>query len=155
MRRDFSTTFISSTLSNTNIQAAQDAKTYAEFNVRVQGSSFAVKDLTLHAGLHLGIGGQVGDASDMYSSPGDPLFYFIHSALDQRWDKWQRAKWSTRKMEIAGPDTNFAYPFNFFGDIPYKNITLDYSLSYPNFGSNITIRDVMDTEGGLLCYTYA
>ncbi|TVY82856.1 Tyrosinase ustQ [Lachnellula suecica] len=90
----------------------------------------------------------------MYSSPGDPLFYFIHAALDRIWDQWQRADWDTRKSEISGPDTMFAYPFNFFGDIPYTNITLDYPLHYDNFGDDVKISDIMDTAADNLCYQY-
>lgn len=139
-------------MSKANINAVFDAKTYDALNVAIQGRSFAVADLTIHAGLHLGVGGQVGDASDMYSSPADPLFYMIHGALDWAWDKWQRTDWSKRKTAIGGPDVNFAYPFNFFGDIPYKNVTLNTPLNYPNFGSSIQIKDVMDTAA--LGYKY-
>lgn len=39
--------------------------------------------MKLHAGLHIGIGGEVGDNADIYSSPSDPLFCFIHAALDK------------------------------------------------------------------------
>ncbi|KAI1862675.1 uncharacterized protein JN550_010012 [Neoarthrinium moseri] len=155
LRRDFSPVLVSQALSNSNLKAALDAKNYFDFSIKIQGTSFEVSGLTLHAGMHLGIGGQVGDAADMYSSPGDPLFWFIHGALDKIWDQWQRANWSVRKSEIAGPDTNFAYPFNFFGDVPYKNITLDFPLQYPYFGKNLTVRDVMDTKNAALCYTYA
>ncbi|KAH7020701.1 uncharacterized protein B0I36DRAFT_296087 [Microdochium trichocladiopsis] len=152
VRRDFDPLFVSLTISPANVKTMWNAKTYDEFSVAIQGRSFDVAGLTIHAGLHLGIGGQVGDASDMYSSPADPLFYMIHGALDWAWDKWQRADWNKRKNAIGGPDVNFAYPFNFFGDIPYKNVTLDTPLDYPFFGKSIKIRDVMDTAA--LGYRY-
>lgn len=49
----------------------------------------------------------------------------------------------------------WAYPYNYWGDIPYTNITLDFTLAYPGLVSSVTIRDVMDITTGQLCYTYA
>jgi tyrosinase len=63
-----------------------------------------------------------------------------------------------RLKDISGPDTQFAYPFNFFGDIPYKNITLDYKMDFfkLNAGSRyVKVSDVMDIKAGKLCYTFA
>jgi len=93
--------------------------------------------------------------ANMYSSPGDPLFYLHHSMIDRVWDTWQRKKWPARKTDIGGPDTMWAYPYNYFGDIPYKNVTLKTPLNYGLIADTITINDVMDTQGGCLCYTYA
>ena len=61
-------------------------------------------------------------------------------------------EWPVRKYDIGGPDTPFAYPYNFFGDIPYKNVTLKTSLNYGPFAETIKIQDTMDV--GSLCYTY-
>jgi tyrosinase len=51
----------------------------------------------------------------------------------------------------------WAYPFNFMGDIPYTNITVDTQLEFaqllPKEG-NITIRDTMDILAKRFCYTY-
>jgi hypothetical protein len=80
---------------------------------------------------------------------------YSHAALDKIWDQWQRANWNARKSDIAGPDTNFAYPFNFFGDVPYKNITINHPMDFPKFGKSLTVKDVMDTKNAALCYTYA
>jgi tyrosinase len=154
MRRDFSPTLVAETLSDANIAAALASENFQEFNLNIEGYSFEVSGMRLHAGLHIGVGGQVGDEADMWSSPGDPIFWFIHGALDKLWNQWQRESWHVRKSEIMGPDTIFAYPFDFFGPIPYTNITLDYELEYEHFGSNVKIRDVMDIEGHNLCYTY-
>jgi tyrosinase len=48
----------------------------------------------------------------------------------------------------------WAYPYNFFGDIPYVNITLDYQLVYGELGAALNVSEVMDLEAGSLCYTY-
>ncbi|KAI3554656.1 hypothetical protein CABS02_05137 [Colletotrichum abscissum] len=134
LRQDFSPTLVASALRDEMIDRALSAPTYGEFNSHIQGYSFEFDGLTLHAGMHLGIGGAVCKNADMYSSPGDPLFYFVHGALDKIWNDWQRRDWPARKTAIGGPDTMFAYPFNFFGDVPYENNTLQYLLKYPNFG---------------------
>ena len=61
--------------------------------------------------------------SDMWASPGDPLFWLHHGMLDNIWNQWQRASkldisrtlqltntnfivdFTTRKSEVGGPDT--------------------------------------------------
>jgi len=40
----------------------------------------------------------------------------------------------------------WAYPFNFFGDIPYANVTLDWVLEYGALAPNRTVRSVMDAR---------
>lgn len=107
--------------------------------------------------------------SNVYSSPGDPLFWLHHGGLDMMWNEWQRkgtkslnlyelvelinaADWNTRKSDIGGPDTQWAYPFNFFGDIPYRNVTLDFVMNFGEFG-NTKIGDDMDIQQQL-CYRY-
>ncbi|KAI8228761.1 N-acetyl-6-hydroxytryptophan oxidase ivoB [Colletotrichum sp. SAR 10_86] len=113
LRRDFSLPIITSALSDEVINRTLSATSFDEFNLHVQGYSMQV--------------------ADMYSSPGDPVFYFIHGALDKILNEWQRIDWPARKMDIGGPDIIWAYPFNFFGDVAYENITLQYPLSFPNF----------------------
>ncbi|KAI8189045.1 N-acetyl-6-hydroxytryptophan oxidase ivoB [Colletotrichum sp. SAR 10_75] len=104
LRRDFSLPIITSALSDEVINRTLSAPSFDEFNLHIQGYSMQV--------------------ADMYSSPGDPVFYFIHGALDKIWNEWQRIDWPARKMDIGGPDVIWAYPFNFFGDVAYENITL-------------------------------
>ncbi|KAF4819289.1 N-acetyl-6-hydroxytryptophan oxidase ivoB [Colletotrichum siamense] len=154
LRRDFSLPIITSALSDEVINRTLSATSFDEFNLHIQGYSMQVSGMTLHAGMHLGIGGAVGDVADMYSSPGDPIFYFIHGTLDKIWDEWQRMDWPARQMDIGGPDIIWAYPFNFFGDVAYENITLQYPLSFPNFSGNMTVAEVMGIQGGPFCYKY-
>jgi len=154
LRRDMSPQLVSHAMSTQNINKAINSANFYDFNFNMQGTGLDVSGMTIHAGLHLGLGGQVGESSDMFSSPGDPAFWFIHGAMDQMWDKWQRKSWSQRKLDYSGPVEMFAYPFNFQGDFPYTNVTLDYQLAFPNFGANVKIRDVMDTAAPNLCYKY-
>ncbi|CAI0643632.1 unnamed protein product [Colletotrichum noveboracense] len=151
LRRDFSLPIITSALSDEVINRTLSATSFDEFNLHIQGYSMQVSGMTLHAGMHLGIGGAVGDVADMYSSPGDPIFYFIHGTLDKIWDEWQRM---ARQMDIGGPDIIWAYPFNFFGDVAYENITLQYPMSFPNFSGDMTVAEMMDIQGGPFCYEY-
>ncbi|KAF9870944.1 hypothetical protein CkaCkLH20_11616 [Colletotrichum karsti] len=134
LRRDFSPTLVAGALSDEVIERTLSAETYDEFNHHVQGYSF--------------------ENADMYSSPGDPIFYFIHTALDKIWNDWQRKDWPARKTAIGGPDAMFAYPFNFFGDVPYENITLQFPLSFPMFGRDMLVSEMMDIRGGPFCYDY-
>ncbi|KAI3558694.1 hypothetical protein CABS03_08345 [Colletotrichum abscissum] len=154
LRRDFSLPIITSALSDEVIDKTLAAATFSEFNLAIQGYSMQVSGMTLHAGLHIGIGGAVGDCADMYSSPGDPVFYFIHGALDKVWNDWQRRDWPARKTDIGGPDVIFGYPFNYTTNPAYENITLQYPLSYPNFGKDMIVADMMDIHGGPFCYEY-
>ncbi|KAJ0330160.1 hypothetical protein COL922a_012486 [Colletotrichum nupharicola] len=138
LRRDFSPTLVASAMSDEIIR-----RTF-----------FKLSGMTIYAGMHLGIGGQVGENADMYSSPGDPVFYLVHGAVDKLWNDWQRTDWPARKTAIGGPDAMFAYRFDFFGDVPYENITLQYPLSFPNFGKEMVVSDMMDIRGGPFCYEY-
>jgi tyrosinase len=92
--------------------------------------------------------------SDVYSAPGDPIFYLHHAHIDYLWNEWQHLDWDVRKTEVGGPDTAGAYPYNFFGDIAYKNVTLDYQLDMGGIAGNISISEIMDTTNGILCYVY-
>ncbi|KAI8273837.1 hypothetical protein K4K60_010390 [Colletotrichum sp. SAR11_57] len=154
LRRDFSPTLVATAMSDEIIRRTLSATTFDEFNYHMQGYSFELSGMTIHAGMHLGIGGQVGENADMYSSPGDPIFYLVHGAVDKLWNDWQRTDWPARKTVIGGPDAMFAYPFDFFGDVPYENITLQYPLSFPNFGKEMVVSDMMDIRGGPFCYEY-
>lgn len=156
MRRDIAPSFAISKLNQSRVDWTLEADSYYEFDIRVEGG-ITVPTHGYHGGGHLGIGGDLGEVGDVYTSPGDPLFYMHHANMDRLWNKWQHKDWPARMKDISGPDTQFACPFDFFGDVAYKNITLDYVMNFDNLVPNrqyFAVKDVMDIQGGTLCYKY-
>ena len=43
--------------------------------------------------------------NDLFTSPGDPLFWFHHAQVDRIWTIWQGQVLSTREAEIDGTIT--------------------------------------------------
>ncbi|KAM0808956.1 putative Tyrosinase copper-binding domain-containing protein [Seiridium cardinale] len=154
LTRDLAPSFAIAHLNSTMVAYTLAATNYFEFDIRVEGG-VDVPSMTYHGGGHLGVGGDLGEIGNVYSSPGDPLFYLHHANLDRLWYSWQKQDWQKRKLDIAGPDTQFAYPFNFFGDIPYNNVTLNFTMDFGPLMQNRKISEVMDPQAGALCYTYA
>jgi tyrosinase len=60
LRRDFAPAFAVSKCSRSDIDWSQSAKTFAEFDKRVQGG-VDLKGMTYHPGGHFGVGGELGD----------------------------------------------------------------------------------------------
>lgn len=130
---------------------------------------------------------------NVYSSPGDPLFYLHHTYLDYLWSKWQDKDSAARRKDISGTNKSFlegggglppfpggpggncpgfpggnvtalmeaigtptaesiAAPVN--GD-PGNVTTLGHVLTLFGVMANVTVADVMDVQGGVLCYKYA
>jgi tyrosinase len=58
------------------------------------------------------------------------------------------------RNSFSGPDKEWAYPFNFFGDIPYTNITTEFGLVYSQLAKSNKIKDLMNPLQGPLCYRY-
>ncbi|KAH7254325.1 uncharacterized protein BKA55DRAFT_593890 [Fusarium redolens] len=156
LARDIAPEYGVSKLNQTVVDWTFEAKDFFEFDQRVQGGVSA-ESQGYHGGGHLAIGGSLGEMGDMYSSPGDPIFWLHHTNVDRLWDKWQRLDWPARKSDISGPDTQYAYPYDFFGDKEYKNITLAYVMDFGNLLPGrryVTVEEAMDTQGERLCYTY-
>jgi tyrosinase len=153
-----------------------DADSFYEFNIRAQGGLMP-DEITLHGSAHIAIGGNSGDIANVNSSPGDPLFYLHHANLDRVWEQWQAKGMShftvtyskhfhtananssiitapENRNDFFGPDNEWAYPFNFFRDIPYSNITSDWDLVYSGLSAGNKVRDLMHPQKGPLCYRY-
>lgn len=83
--------------------------------------------------------------SDVASSPGDPVFFMHHSFIDHNWRIWQNAD-AARLSEVGG---------NTQPDGSGPPLGLDYVLTSKGLRDDVTVRDVMDTQGGYLCYRYS
>lgn len=96
-----------------------------------------------HAYGHDAVGGVM---SDVDTSPGDPVFFLHHAFVDHNYRIWENMN-SARLSQIGGYTTqncgNNCQP-----------TTLNYVLSSLNFYPSVTVGDVMNTEGGYLCYKY-
>ena len=92
LRRDFIPSLVTKKLSKAEVTWESSAPTFYEYTQHVEIASMAsdLSGITTHGGGHFGVGGMVGEMSDMYSSPGDPLFFLHHAKLDYEWNRWQR-----------------------------------------------------------------
>jgi tyrosinase len=97
-----------------------------------------------HAYGHDALGGVMGDVQ---SSPQDPSFFLHHHFVNHGWRIWQVADPGDRTYAIGGSTTQNC-------GSSCQPTTLDYTLTSYGFYQDVSINDVMDTEGGFLCYHY-
>lgn len=116
----------------------------------------------VHASGHFGIGGVLGTMGNAANSPGglsacnslkkgadvttEPLFYLHHGNLDRIFWTWQQSDLKTRLNQVGGP----VVPFDYRG----KNVTLDFQVNIGKLAGNVTLKDLLNTQGKTLCYTY-
>ncbi|PBK80796.1 Di-copper centre-containing protein [Armillaria gallica] len=129
----------------TYVDALLALDTLAEF--RHSLGVVAATDIGIHVDGHAGVG---GDMVNVATSPNDPLFWMHHGFVDYLWWKWQgdnetrindlnNLGYESQKEPATGyVETNGATVLYMFDIIP-----------------NATVADVLDTQDGLLCYTYA
>ncbi|KAF4545856.1 Amino acid transporter [Lasiodiplodia theobromae] len=116
-----------------------------------------------HGSAHAGIGGTMQDA---ILSPGDSIFFLHHANLDRLWWEWQSANLSSRLYDIAGQNiptdeflsvNNFTSPpasmTDYFGD-DGNVTTLNHNLWMAGLIPNVTVGDVMDLGGEVICAEY-
>lgn len=101
---------------------------------------------SIHGGGHFGVGGALGTMGDAYNSPGDPLFYLHHGNLDHVLWLWQQQDLETRLHQVGGP----VVPFDYGG----TNVTLDFEINLGEIAGPYKLGQLLDTKGGVLCYTY-
>ncbi|ETS75767.1 hypothetical protein PFICI_12711 [Pestalotiopsis fici W106-1] len=114
-----------------------------------------------HTGGHLGVNGTMTDGT---LSPGDPVFFLHHSWLDLLFWNWQKEDLPARYYDMGGPDqpTFVANTeqrglesiwTDYFGD-GGNTTTLNHRLNMVDLYPNITIGDVMDLNGDVICSEY-
>ncbi|KAK2807781.1 hypothetical protein FQN50_005323 [Emmonsiellopsis sp. PD_5] len=78
-----------------------------------------------------------------FTAPNDPIFYLHHSQLDRVWWLWQLRDKTDRVKSYGG-----------IADSSGRNVTLSDILPLAGLEKDIAVADVMDTEGGEMCYRY-
>ncbi|KAK7973964.1 hypothetical protein PG989_015812 [Apiospora arundinis] len=184
LRRDFSPSLITQALNASKLAFVLDAEDFWHLDHRIEGLSLGIADMSLHGGAHLGVGGNIGELSNTYSSPADPIFWLHHAALDRVWNVWQnqgrlyswlefltiRKDWETRKSDIGGPDTQvcallYSIGTQLTGISGLTHITISatslirtlpsrYPSTLDKLGGTLKIEDMMDIHGGPFCYEY-
>lgn len=86
--------------------------------------------------------------TDVDASPGDPLFYLHHTYLDRLWWQWEQINAKDRMFSIGGNTTVTEPPGGFV------KMTIDYEMNMYDIVPNVTISDVVNIQGGYLCYDY-
>jgi len=75
----------------------------------------------MHPLAHATLGGEL---SDLFTSPGDPAFVFLHSQVDRLWSIWQSMDYKTRTNGLDGTRTfhngKFFKPFHTFDKLADK-----------------------------------
>ncbi|KAG9196597.1 hypothetical protein G6011_01718 [Alternaria panax] len=100
----------------------------------------------IHASGHFGVSGILGTMGNAAKIPGDPLFYLHHGNMDRIFCEWQQKDLGTRLSQVGGP----VMPFDYSG----RNITLDFTVKIGALAGDATLKDLLNTEGGMLYYTY-
>jgi tyrosinase len=95
-------------------------------------------ELGPHGLGHNGIGSVM---QDVYTSPGDPVFWLHHAFIDRNFRIWQNADRS-RVSNIDGTD------------IAGNKLTLDTTVNVYDMRPTVRIRDLLDTTSNTLCYKY-
>ena len=126
------------------ILKSKDIDTFQNVMQGIPGSG----NIGVHGGGHYSIGGDPG--RDVFTSPGDPVFYLHHGMIDRTWWIWQQLDRKTRTgaQGISGTNT-------FLNNPPSANTTLDtpIDIGYAA-GPTVTMADVMETTEGPFCYIY-
>ncbi|KAH7007804.1 hypothetical protein B0J12DRAFT_714999 [Macrophomina phaseolina] len=142
VRRDFVPSQFLLSANSTSVAAAMDQPDFGWFSQQ--------SEMTTHNAGHVGIGGVYGVLTDVWASPGDPLFFLHHANIDRLWWSWQSKNLSTRLTDISGPVVPQDWSNKSGG-----NVTLDFEVHVGAAG-NLTrrIRDLMDIRQPTLGYVY-
>ncbi|ETS85044.1 hypothetical protein PFICI_03069 [Pestalotiopsis fici W106-1] len=94
-----------------------------------------------HGYGHNGIGAVMSFVS---ISPGDPVFFMHHGFVDHSYVLWQNADLTNRLNQVNGCTDSACS----------SQLTADYVLSSQGLRPEVKVSDVLDTQGGYLCYVY-
>ncbi|RPA99457.1 Di-copper centre-containing protein [Choiromyces venosus 120613-1] len=157
LRRDFVPSIAALKLTKERVRLPHCEKNFGWYDWKVQEGvkehGLFVNESSFHAAGHASISGEAGQMSDVYASPGDPIFYLHHASVDRQWWMWQNVDRKVRLKDATGPIIVFDFPFG--NHTRGKNITLDFEFGLLELAPLVPLGRVMDTQGDLLCYIYA
>ncbi|KAK3391319.1 hypothetical protein B0T20DRAFT_363095 [Sordaria brevicollis] len=133
------------TLRNTTDLILQP-KNIFEFQTTLEGDPrYRPGKLGVHIAGHFMIGGDPG--SDMFISPGDPVFWLHHAQIDRLWWIWQNLDFENRQG-VFGTHTLLDQP-------PTANVTTDETIAIGPTMPDVQIKKLMDTvSNSPFCYVY-
>lgn len=125
-----------------NITIGSASHTITSFQNELQGR-FADGFLGMHAAGHFTMG---GDASDLFSSPTDPIFFLHHAMVDRIYWLWQ-ALHPVEASKIAGTITILNRP-------PSRDALKSDPINLGVNAPQQTIGDLLNTLSDPFCYIY-
>jgi tyrosinase len=147
LKRDFVPTLINVWADRKLVQQVLDQPNYRAFARKVEGEpTFAVPNI--HGSGHFGVGGALGTAGSAENSPGEPVFYLHHGNIDHIFWTWQQKDLKNRLHDVDG--NIVPQEWNGAGG----NVTLDFQVGLGKLAPNVPLKDLLDAQGKLLCYTY-
>ncbi|KAJ9624310.1 hypothetical protein H2204_010866 [Knufia peltigerae] len=99
--------------------------------------------LALESSAHNAIPQGVGGDFAFHAAPYDPVFFLHHTQVDRLWWTWQQ-RHPNKKYEYNGANLRGS-------SIP---ATLDDVLVTGGFADDVKVREVMSTDGPMMCYGY-
>jgi tyrosinase len=145
LRRDFIPTIMNTFADAKLVQKVLAQPDYTSFARTLEGVP-TFDQPNIHGSGHFGVGGVLGTAGNAANSPGDPLFYLHHGNIDHVFWMWQQKDLKDRENQVGGP----IEPFDYSG----KNVTLDFTVNMGELAGEATLKDLLNTQGSTLCYTY-
>jgi tyrosinase len=76
----------------------------------------------------------------------EPLFFLHHAQVDRLWWLWQQQ--DPARLSVYNGEAWH------LGETGSREVSLDDKLLMGGIEDDVTVRDVIDTQGGRLCYTY-
>ncbi|KAF9700786.1 hypothetical protein EKO04_001956 [Ascochyta lentis] len=145
LRRDFNPRIMNTWADPKLVEEVLEQKDYTSFARAIENvPSFDLPNI--HGSGHFGVGGAQGTIGNAANSPGEPLFFLHHGNLDRIFWEWQQKDLKQRLNQVGGP----IVPFDYSG----KNVTLDFEVNIGRLAGNVTLRELLNTQGKTLCYIY-
>ncbi|KAL3470332.1 hypothetical protein BJX99DRAFT_264324 [Aspergillus californicus] len=150
-------------LNQTNFEWAKRSNIEACFGMSKYTDAWACYNDYPHSAGHAAVGGLMFDP--IYSNA-DPIFYLHHAYVDRLWWQWQQADLPGRLSDIGGPNVPPQVVLESVGLPPPSQRLVDYNGDEGNTTTmahvlwmygirpNVTIAEVMELEGEVICAKY-